>query len=597
MIRIQQLHAQISETAGSKGQPPEQKTQYKLDWFKNNGWGYKDTKFILEQDGAVRLTGSKYRFSNQKMMKFKEWAEAKVGIDLSLNCEAQVEIPADPPIINEQFVNAIQGLFNEVSFDNAQRILHSHGHTMQEIYELRHGKLARIVDCVIYISSHAQAEALVKLAQEHNVMLCVYGGGTNVTWALQCPKEERRMIVSVDMSRMNHVRSVDRKNMTALVEAGITGKDLEKELSRYGVVCGHEPDSVEFSTLGGWISTRASGMKKNRYGNIEDIVLSVKVVTPTGTLQQSLDYPRVSSGPDLNQIVLGSEGTLGIITEAVIKIKAQPEVCKYESILFHNFALGTEFMYRLSRSKVWPASVRLVDNNQFQFGMALKTMPHSKREEFMDKIKKYFVTQFMQFDPDQMCLVTVVFEGTKQEIEFQEKKVFELAKFYKGFRAGAENGERGYFLTYMIAYLRDFAMQFQFIAESFETAVGWKNVPSVCENIQRRIVEECSKRGVEKEPFVSFRISQVYDSGATIYVYFGFGYKGIADPVKCYSEIEDAAREEIMKNGGSISHHHGVGKLRKQFMQKQIGDTGVEILKRIKQQIDPKNIFGNQNLI
>ncbi|CAD8177522.1 unnamed protein product [Paramecium pentaurelia] len=465
------------------------------------------------------------------MMKFKEWAEAKVGIDLSLNCEAQIEIPADPSIINEQFVNAIQGLFNEISFNNAQRILHSHGHTMQEIYELRHGKLSRIVDCVIFISSHTQAETLVKLASEHNVMLCVYGGGTNVIWALQYPKEEKRMIVSVDMSRMNHVRQVDRKNMTAIVETGITGKDLEKELSRYGVVCGHEPDSVEFSTLGGWI------------------------ITPTGKLQQSLDQPRVSSGPDLNQIILGSEGTLGIITEAIIKIKAQPEVCKYESILFHNFALGTEFMYRLSRSKVWPASVRLVDNNQFQFDMALKTMPHNKREEFMDKIKKYFITQFMQFDPDQMCLVTVVFEGTKQEIEFQEKKVFELAKFFKGFRAGAENGERGYFLTYMIAYLRDFAMQFQFIAESFETSVGWKNVPSVCENIQRR--------NLEKEPFVSFRISQVYDSGEKIYVYFGFGYKGITDPVKCYSEIEDAAREKIMKNGGSISHHHGVGKLRK----------------------------------
>ena len=216
-----------------------------------------------------------------------------------------------------------------------------------------------------------------------------------MTWALKCNKEETRMIVSVDVSRLNHVRWVDRKNMTALVEAGILGKDLEKELSRYGVLCGHEPDSVEFSTLGGWISTRASGMKKNRYGNIEDIVLQIKIVTPMGVLTQSLDYPRVSSGPDMNNLILGSEGIFGIITEAVIKVKNLPEVKKYDSILFHNFAYGTEFMFKLGLSRIWPSSVRLVDNNQFQFGMALKTIPKDKKEEFFDKVKKYFITELM----------------------------------------------------------------------------------------------------------------------------------------------------------------------------------------------------------
>jgi alkyldihydroxyacetonephosphate synthase len=107
--------------------------------------------------------------------------------------------------------------------------------------------------------------------------------------------------------------------------------------------------------------------------------------------------------------------------------------------------------------------------------------------------------------------------------------VFEISKKYKGFKAGPENGERGYFLTFMIAYLRDFAMKFQYIAESFETGVSWKNVPAVCESVQRRIVDECKSKG--KEPFISFRISQVYDTGATIYVYFGFDYRGINDPV------------------------------------------------------------------
>lgn len=150
--------------------------------------------------------------------------------------------------------------------------------------------------------------------------------------------------------------------MSACVEAGIVGKDLENELAKYGVMCGHEPDSVEFSTLGGWISTRASGMKKNKYGNIDDIIVTIKVVTPIGTFERSQQSPRISSGPDLNEIFLGSEGTLGIITSAVIKLKPVAEVVEYDSILFHDFLSGTDFMYEVAMTKVWPASLRLVDN-------------------------------------------------------------------------------------------------------------------------------------------------------------------------------------------------------------------------------------------
>lgn len=132
------------------------------------------------------------------------------------------------------------------------------------------------------------------------MVLVPYGGGTNVTQCLMLDEKEKRMIVSVDMTRMNKIKWVDKVNMTACIEAGIIGQDLERELKNYGVCCGHEPDSVEFSSLGGWISTRASGMKKNAYGNIEDIVLNVKLVSPIGTYTKASEWPRISNGPDLN---------------------------------------------------------------------------------------------------------------------------------------------------------------------------------------------------------------------------------------------------------------------------------------------------------
>ncbi|EGR32374.1 hypothetical protein IMG5_085430 [Ichthyophthirius multifiliis] len=485
---------------------------------------------------------------------------------------------------------------NEVQFDENLRIHHSHGHSLQDIFALRHGSFQRIVDVIVYISSHQEAELLIEKANQYDVVLMPYGGGTNVTQALLPLKDEKRMIASVDMTRMNHVKWVDRKNMMACVEAGILGQDLERELKKYDVCCGHEPDSHEFSTLGGWISTRASGMKKNKYGNIDDIVLNIKIATSVGTFEKKQNAPRVSSGPDLNQFILGSEGTLGIITEAIIKVKNLPEMVVYDSIIFHNFESGTQFMYECAQEKQWPASCRLVDNQQFKFGMALKTEVKSKTQEIIDKAKKYFVTEILKFNPDKMCLCTIVYEGNQNEVQTQQKVVKQLYKKYKGFRAGAENGQRGYFLTYVIAYLRDFAFEYGFVAESFETSVQWKNVNSLCANVGNRIVQECKKQGIKREPFVSMRVTQLYDTGAAIYIYFGFIYLGLENPVQAYAAVEDAAREEIMKNGGCISHHHGVGKLRKQFMKNSIGELGINMIKSVKQQMDPKNIFANGNL-
>jgi alkyldihydroxyacetonephosphate synthase len=168
------------------------------------------------------------------------------------------------------------------------------------------------------------------------------------------------------MSRMNKIKWVDKINMMACIEAGIIGQDLESELKNYGVVLGHEPDSVEFSTLGGWISTRASGMKKNVYGNIEDIVQNIKLVTSKGTYTKTSEWPRVSNGPDLNHIIMGHEGNFGVITEAVLRVRPLPEVKEYSSIVFHSFEVGIKFMDDIARSRCWPASIRVVDNTQFK---------------------------------------------------------------------------------------------------------------------------------------------------------------------------------------------------------------------------------------
>jgi alkyldihydroxyacetonephosphate synthase len=170
------------------------------------------------------------------------------------------------------------------------------------------------------------------------------------------------MIVSLDMSRMNKVLWVDKDNMIACVQAGIRGQDLEKDLKSHGVTCGHEPDSMEFSTLGGWIATRASGMKKNTYGNIEEIVQSITMVTAKGIFRKMDHWPRISAGPDFTQMMIGNEGNLGVVTEAIIRIRTVPEVSEAGSIVFPSFEIGIKFMEEMARQRMYPSSLRLVDN-------------------------------------------------------------------------------------------------------------------------------------------------------------------------------------------------------------------------------------------
>jgi alkyldihydroxyacetonephosphate synthase len=150
-----------------------------------------------------------------------------------------------------------------------------------------------------------------------------------------------------------------------------------------------------------------------------------------------------------------------------------------------------------------------MDNKQFVFGMALKTEEKSKLHEAVNAAKKYFITEIMGFDPTKMTLCTILFEGSADEVNLQIRTINALAKKHRGFKAGAENGERGYFLTFMIGYIRDFGMKYNFIAESFETSIPWKDVSRMCEAVNKRIAAECRKQGVKREPFLSSRVTQV----------------------------------------------------------------------------------------
>jgi len=597
--RITTISQQLMQTPEIIENQPDINWKPKHKWFKTDGWGYLDTKFILRENMSVLLTGNKYTFCNKNMPDVVDFCTKIAHVTFNQKnpiMPNQLHIAA-PPIINYTFFDAISHKISRISFENNERVMHSYGHTLQEMFKLKYGKFDRYCDVVVYPNSTEQVLSLIKLANEHNVVLIPYGGGTNVTQDLMLFSSEKRMIASVDLCRMCKVKSVNKKSMTACIEAGILGSQLEAELSKYGLCLGHEPDSIEFSTLGGWISTRASGMKKNAYGNIEDIVVNVKLVTSKGIFEKSGDWQRVSNGPDLTQIVLGSEGMFGIITEAVVKVCLLPEKKEYDSILFHDFETGVKFVECLAKQKVFPASVRLVDNTQVRFALAFKEENTSTLDALIEKLKRYFVSSVKGFKLDKFCLLTLLYEGTVAEVNMQMKIIESLASQYNGLKGGADSGIRGYFLTFVIAYIRDFVMEHNFIAESFETTVPWEKIIDVCREATEQINKSCKKEGVKTAPFVTFRVSQIYNTCATVYCYFGYSCEGLSDAIATYSIVENEARECVMKNGGSLSHHHGIGKLRKHFVPQIMTNVGLGVLKSIKKEWDPNNIFAVNNII
>jgi alkyldihydroxyacetonephosphate synthase len=561
-------------------------------------WGFTDSGFAIDAERHVVFRGDRYPISGQRIPHLLPWAEGILGLPLDPSDVHESHYPtAVPPrVVNEPFERALASALarDRISSEPRQRLRHGHGHTQEDMWAIRYGRLERVPDLVVWPASHDEVRAVVAAARTHGACLLPYGGGTNVTDALHCTRDERRAIAAVDLRRMNRVRWIDPVDRLACIDAGATGLEIERQLAPHGLTLGHEPDSIELSTLGGWIATSASGMKKNRYGNIEDLVLSIEAVGADGALVRPGVAPRESVGGDPARWLLGSEGRLGIVTGAVLKVFPVPPLRRFGSVLFHDFESGFAFLQDVHRSGMLPASIRLMDNLQFQFGQAVKP-ERTGLAAAKSSLEKLFVTRLRGFDPNRMVACTLLFEGSASEVAAQQRALRRLATRHRGMSAGGENGERGYQLTFAIAYIRDFMMRHWVLAESFETSVPWSRALALCANVKERLWQEHAKRGLPGRPFVSCRVTQLYDTGVCLYFYFALHYKGVEDASGVFAELERAARDEVLRSGGSLSHHHGVGKLRQPFLDRIFSPAALAWRRNLKQAVDPENLFASGN--
>jgi alkyldihydroxyacetonephosphate synthase len=574
-------------------------------------WGYHDCGFVVKvgQRGQrhVIMKGARYELCGSSLSKLLPFIESEMQVQINPLKEFSPVSPVWSQTSDSRFSDSEKELlydsFPQTSFSTVDRVRHGTGHSQEDIFLIRTGSSFRIPDAVVWPQCESDVEKLVGVAKDKRWCLIPFGGGTNVSNATRCPASdvEHRPIISVDMKQMRRILWINEEDGLAHIEAGITGRELVEELEQQGLTMGHEPDSYEFSTLGGWVATKASGMKRSKYGNIEDIVKSVRVIGPDGLLwegsENSVSTPgRVAEGLDLCSLVMGSEGCIGIITSAVIRVWPLPEVREYDSVIIRNFQEGLQFVRAIARlGPNKPASVRLLDNAHFRLGQALRPEESSILRQFTKSIIQFASSAISTYDPASIVCATINYEGSIAEIKAQKRTIREIASSHGGMMLGSQIGKAGYELTFMIAYLRDFAMTYHLLGESFETFVPWSRIETLISATKEKIAQEHVSRFLPGKPFVGCRVTQLYHEGVCLYFYLCFSFEGVDNASEIFSELEKAARSEILKQGGSLSHHHGIGKLRAPLLKERVSPALSKSIDSIKQAIDNDNIFGARN--
>lgn len=498
---------------------------------------------------------------------------------------ARESIHLPPPIQHLEFLEKLKNRLrpDQLSFDEEVRLCHSYGKSYRDLLRMRMGIVSRSPDLVIYPESHEEVEAIVLLAQEYNICLIPFGGGTNIVGAVEPSEKESRMVVTLHMGSMDRMLQIDQKSMTATFEVGILGPALEDKLNALGFSLGHVPDSFEYSSLGGWIATRSAGQQSDAYGKIEDMVVALKMVTPVGTLVTK-PTPACAIGPDLNRFAIGSEGTLGIITEATMRIHPVPLFKEYYGFLFPGFEEGVQAVYEMVQGSFRPSMIRLLDTGDTD--LALHT---GHKLSLLKQIKQYLQKLYLIHAKgfSTPCLMLIGFEGEQEKVAISRDYCTKICKKNKGISAGPSVGKKWRKGRFDVPYLRDFIMDRSLMVDVAETATTWSNLLPLYYNVREAISSSMIKTG--HPGWVGCHISHSYVTGASLYFTYAC-QQALGHEFEQYNYIKGMATATIVNEGGSLSHHHSVGYEHKPWLKQEIGETGLKALQGLKTTLDPKNI-------
>jgi alkyldihydroxyacetonephosphate synthase len=528
--------------------------------LKHWGWGYEERQPSREQLEAA-LPGIRERLG---------FGADEVEEPVPLEA---IELPpprARPPAALEEICRD----------DRYERVSHALGKAYRDVVRGFRGQIAHPPDLVAHPEDEDQVAVLLEWCADEGLAAIPYGGGTSVVGGVE-PRVGEGYVraVSIDLRALDSVLEIDEVSRGARIQAGVTGPGLEEQLREHGLTLRHFPQSFEFSTLGGWIATRAGGHFATLYTHIDDLVESVRAITPAG-VWESRRLPGSGAGPSPDRLLLGSEGTLGVITEAWVRLQERPRWKLSAGVAFDNFAAGAEAVRELSQSGLHPSNCRLLDEAEAALTAA---------------------------GPEGKALLVLGFESAHHPVDAWMETALEAVRDHGGqpgdVRGKAEGDGRsgpdpvGSWREAFLAapYLRDTLVACGVLTETFETAVTWDRFPDFHAQVSRaarRAIGEASGAPTDGPgaPRLSCRFTHVYPDGpAPYYTVLAPAVRG--GEVEQWDEVKSAVSDAVIAAGGTITHHHAVGRDHRPWYDRQRPDPFAEALRAAKRGLDPAGVL------
>jgi len=525
-----------------------------------NGWGDEGQTGVLPSGSDVFLAA---RIGPGTPPKDATFPEALAGVPES-------RLPA-PPLGTD---------------DPAERLRHARGQSLPDWIALRSGRIGVYPDAVAYPASEDDVTALLRFAKEAGARVIPFGAGSSVVGHVN-PLPGPAPVITVDLSRMSRLLAVDEVSQLATFEAGVFGPHLEAQLAPHGFTLGHFPQSFEYSTLGGWIAARSSGQQSLGYGRIERLFAGGRLLSPAGTLDMPA-FPASAAGPDLKELVLGSEGRLGVVTQATVRVTAIPARESFHAIFFASWDEGREAMRLLAQSKLPLSMLRLSNAVETETNLALAGHPR-----LIAALSRYLALRGVSAGK---CLLLLAVTGALKTAELALSRALALARERGGIHVGKGFGHAWHKGRFRAPYLRNTLWELGYAVDTLETATRWSKVDTMLNAVEGGLREALTPWNEKCHVFT--HLSHAYTDGSSLYTTYVFRIAPDPDETLArWTALKSAASSAIVANGGTISHQHGVGLDHRPYLPAEKGELGMAALRDLARFFDPDGLMNPGKLL
>jgi alkyldihydroxyacetonephosphate synthase len=531
------------------------------------GWGREDRRVLLSAQFGALLDGA-------------------LGLDGSVRGPVALEDVALPetaltPRAREHLEAAVGGAA-WVRSDALSRILHSGGKSYVELVRMRAGLPAGAPDAVVCPATHEQVLAVLALCSAEGVAVVPFGGGTSIVGGLAALAGSHEAVISLDLGRLAGMFAVDRHSLTVSVAAGTRGPVLEAALAEHELTLGHYPDSFEFVSIGGCAATRSVGQASSGYGRIDQAIQGVRFATPVGEFAPAA-LPASAAGPALRELIVGSEGVLGVITGLLLRVSTRPAQHCYEGVVFETFDGAVEALRVAVQDRATPDVVRLSDERQTAILLAAGEAGGRRAPLGRHGLRSR-----------EGVLAIVGWEGQRDAVARRRLHTMTLLRRGGGTPIGEGAGRAWAASRFAAPYVRDELLGRGVLVDQFETATTWTGLEALRSAVTTALIDAMRTRGTP--PLVGCQISHVYGTGASLtFTVLARALEGQEEAQ--WRAAKDAASAAIVRAGATISHHHGIGRDHAGWVSSELGELGVSSLRALKAQLDPFAVMNPGKLI